>query len=187
MKTYYDERKHASYTEARLKQLGFPNEDALLLKIGVYPITYNYPSYNADEQRIEPLGELSKSADGLSYTQKFAVVDLPSDEVSTKEDTKRKEAAKEELASIDAETSRPLRAWVNGTADEFDLKKLYELECRAKKARAVLQGKPEPECPPYTPGIIPAGPQTRPVEVEVEGTPEVAIPTNVDATSETQV
>ena len=172
MKTYYDERQKMTYTEARLKQLGFPTEDALLLKIGIFPITYNYPSYNADEQRIEPLGELSKSADGLSYTQKFAVVDLPSDEVSTKEDTKRKEAAKEELAAIDAETSRPLRAWINGEASEWDLEKLYDLECRAKKARAVLQGKPEPVFQKYTPGIIPSGPTVPPTTP----TPQVTQP-----------
>lgn len=187
MKTYYDERKHASYTEARLKQLGFPNEDALLLKIGVYPITYNYPSYNADTQTIQAVEPLIKSADCLCYIQNFNVVDLPEEEVQAKAVAKATSTAKDDLVAIDAETSRPLRAWVNGTADEFDLKKLYELECRAKKARAVLQGKPEPECPPYIPGIIPAGPQTRPVEVVVEGAPEVAIPTNVDATSETQV
>ena len=172
MKTYYDERQKMTYTEARLKQLGFPTEDALLLKIGIFPITCNYPSYNADEQTAQPVKDLVESPDCLSYIQNFDLVDLSDEERAVKAKAKLESSAKADLLTIDAETTRPLRAWINGEASEWDLEKLYDLECRAKKARAVLQGKPEPVCQKYAPGIIPSGPTVPPTTP----TPQVTQP-----------
>ena len=162
MASYFDATKNVVVTEERLVQLGYPTSDTLLRKANIYPIDYKYPSYNSDTQRIEPDGKPVKDISCLGYNQHFTVVDLTDEEKAAIQKTRSEAAAKSSLIEIDAETSRPLRAWINGEASEWDLEKLYDLECRAKKARAVLQGKPEPVCQKYTPGLIPSGPTVPP-------------------------
>ena len=60
--------------------------------------------------------------------------------IQAKQNAARAEEIKIRLEEIDGESVRPLRAAVTGTADDYDVKKLKELEAEAEELREELKG-----------------------------------------------
>ena len=64
---------------------------------------------------------------------------LDTEKIQAKQNAARAEEIKIRLEEIDGESVRPLRADVTGTADDYDVKKLKELEAEAEELREELR------------------------------------------------
>ena len=162
---YYNRYTNQAYTSSSLESAGMVLNNAILKKAGIYPLEDIIPSYDSLTQKVEKWGLPQLSPSGITFYQHYVVVELSDEE----KQVKKQEAAKTALAQVDRDTVRPLRAWLNSEATEYDLKKLYDLECEAKKQRAIMAGQEVPAFHEYTPGMIPAKP-TPTTEVVVEPT-----------------
>lgn len=65
---------------------------------------------------------------------------LDTEKIKAKQNALRVEVIKARLAEIDEESIRPLRASIAGTADDYDVNKLQELEKEAEELREELRG-----------------------------------------------
>lgn len=65
---------------------------------------------------------------------------LDTEKIKAKQNALRVDVIKARLAEIDGESVRPLRAVTAGTADDYDVNKLRELEAEAEELREELRG-----------------------------------------------
>ena len=102
-KNYFDSNTGTVQTATLITQRGLPLEDAFLRHIGVYPIEYPYPAFNADTHTFEPAGAPHpKANDDTTYVQDFSVVELPAEQQQANLTDKAEKKRKAALAGADA-------------------------------------------------------------------------------------
>ena len=96
-KNYFDTMINETQTSAAIVARGLILNDNFLRSIGICPIEYPYPVYNADTHTFEPVGAPhAKEGDPTTYVQDFAIVELTSEDqqanLNHKVESKRKAA-----------------------------------------------------------------------------------------------
>lgn len=102
-KNYFDTNINAVQTETLIEQRGLPLDDAFLRDIGIFPVEYPYPAFNADTHMFEPSGAPHpKDGDPQTYVQDFAVVELPQEDQRANLERKAEAKRKAALSGADA-------------------------------------------------------------------------------------
>lgn len=79
MSNFYNSQNKQTYTEANLLLMGYPTDTYILSKLGVYPISYEYVSFDEFTQKQVLDGEPLHN--GKEYVQHFKVEELVGEEL----------------------------------------------------------------------------------------------------------
>ena len=161
---FFIKSKNKIATDTQLFQIqGYPNDLNVLRQLGIFPIDYNYPKYNAEEQALIPDGELvlETRIDGDWYVQDFKVVEL-NEEAKAEIQNRKKENA---FSLLRAERNSKLEEYDKKISqfnrelrladDDYKKADIVELIDAWDKYATQLCNLPEHEDAPWVGGTIP--------------------------------